>query len=200
MLSVTLLSSVALAHVARAELSVGTVDVNRVFKEYRNTRESEKKVNAAKDAATKELDERADAYKKELEAINKLNAQLDTPILAAAAKAQKVKERDEKIETIKSMEREMTDFRQTRERQLQQLVRNLQENLIKEITAVVLEQAKRKNFDLVFDTSGASLNQFPPVLFSRERADFTADVVAALNKPPAPTATPTPTPSSSSKP
>ena len=180
----TLLFSFAIARGARAELSVGTVDMNRVFKEYRKTKEADAKLGAARDAAKKEFDERADAYKKALEEINALNAQIDAPALAAEGKAQKAKQRDEKIAKIKNMEREITEFRQTREQQLQQQMQLLQENLLKEITAVVLEQAKTKNFDLVLDTSGASLNRFSPILFSRERADFSGDVIAALNKAP----------------
>jgi len=63
-----------------------------------------------------------------------------------------------------------------------------------------LEQAKTKNLDLVLDTSGASLNRFSPILFSKERADFTAEVIGALNKAAAPAATATPKQSASVKP
>jgi outer membrane protein len=195
-----LLFSLAIARCAEAELSVGTVDMNRVFKEYRKTREADAKLNAAKEAAKKEFDERTDAYKKELEEINALNAQIDAPALAAEAKAQKSKQRDEKIAKLKNMEREINEFRQTREQQLQQQMQHLQENLLKEITAVVLEQTKTRNFDMVFDTSGASLNRFSPILFSRERADFTGDVIAALNKGPVTTASASPKPSVTAKP
>ena len=190
--AVFLFVSLTLAQVAHAELNVGTVDVNRIFKEYRKSKEADAKINDAKDAAKKEFDERVDAYKKALEEINKLNAQIDAPALTADAKAQKAKQRDEKIATLKNMEREITDFRQTREQQLQQQAQHLQENLLSEITAVVLEQAKAKNLDLVFDTSGASLNRFSPILFSKERADFTSDVIAALNKAPVAAAKPSP--------
>jgi outer membrane protein len=179
-----LLFSCLAARVSHAELTVGTVDMNRVFKEYRKTKDAEAKLNEAKDAAKKEFEIRATAYKKELEEINALNLQIDAPALAAEAKAQKTKQRDEKMAKLKDMEREINEFRQTREQQLQQL----QDNLVKEIIAVVLEQAKTKNLDLVFDTSGASLNRFSPILFSKERADFTGDVIAALNKAAAPTA------------
>jgi hypothetical protein len=58
----------------------------------------------------------------------------------------------------------------------------MRENLLKEITDVVREQVKSRNMDIVFDKSGASLNRFSPILFSPEAMDFTADVVAALNK------------------
>jgi Skp family chaperone for outer membrane proteins len=190
LIAVPLFLSFALAQVAHAELSVGTVDVNRIMKEYRKSKEADAKLNDAKDAAKKEFDERLDAYKKELEEINKLNTQIDAPALTAEAKAQKAKQRDEKIASLKNMEREITDFRQTREQQLQQQAQHLQENLLSEITAVVLEQAKTKNLDLVFDTSGASLNRFSPILFSKERADFTNDVIAALNKAPVAAAKP----------
>jgi len=200
LVGVAVLFSFVIAHGARAELNVGTVDMNRIFKEYRKTKEAEAKLNDAKDAAKKEFDERADAYKKELEEINKLNAQLEAPALTAEAKTQKAKQRDEKIAAVKNMEREINEFRQTREEQLQQQLQRLQENLIKEITAVVLEQAKTKNLDLVFDASGASLNRFSPILFSKERADFTAEVINALNKAPVATSNASRKPVAASKP
>jgi outer membrane protein len=192
--------SIALAPVTQAELNVGTVDMNRIFKEYRKTKEADAKLNGAKDAAKKEFDDRATAYKKELEELNALNAQIDAPALAADAKAQKSKQRDDKIAKLKNMEREITEFRQTREQQLQQQMQQLQDTLVKEILAVVLEQAKTKHFDLVFDKSGASLNRFSPILFSQDQADFTGDVIAALNKAPAQAATTAAKPPVTSKP
>lgn len=168
----------------RAQTKIGTVDMERVLKEYSKTKEAEARLNEAKNAAKKEYDERADAYKKALEEINKINAQLDTPVLSADAKASKAKERDEKIANLKNMEREITEFRQTREQQLQQQLLRMREGLLKEITDVVMEQVKSRNMDLVFDKSGASLNRFSPILFSPDSIDFTADVIAALNKKP----------------
>lgn len=170
------------AAVYAADLNIGTVDMNRVFKEYEKTKDAEAKLNEAKNAAKKEYDERAEAYKKKLDELNKLNAQLEAPALASEAKAQKSKERDEKIGAIKSMEREINEFRQSREQQLQQQMQHMREELLKEITDVVMDLVKARNFDLVFDKSGASLNGFSPLLFSRERGDFTDDVVKALNK------------------
>lgn len=166
----------------RAQTKIGTVDMERVLKEYSKTKEAEARLNEAKNAAKKEYDERADAYKKALEEINKINAQLDTPVLSADAKASKAKERDEKIANIKNMEREINEFRQTREQQLQQQMLRLREGLLKEITDVVMGQVKSRNMDLVFDKSGASLNRFSPILFSPDNMDFTADVIAELNK------------------
>jgi outer membrane protein len=165
------------------DLSVGTVDMNRVFKEYAKTKDAEAKLNDAKNAAKKEYDDRASAYKNALEDINRINAQIEAPALTADAKTQKAKERDEKIANIKNMEREINEFRQTREQQLQQQMQRMREGILKEITAVVMQRVKSRGFDLVFDKSGASLNGFSPLLFSPDGADFTSDVIAALNKP-----------------
>jgi outer membrane protein len=164
-------------------LKVGTVDMNRAFKEYNKTKDAETKINEAKNAAKKEYDERADAYKKALDEINKLNQQLDAPALSADAKSQKAKERDEKIANIKNMEREINEFRQTRERQLQEQALRMREGIVKEITDVVMERVKTNNMDLVLDKSGPSLNGVPLVMYAKDNWDFTTDVVAALNKP-----------------
>jgi Skp family chaperone for outer membrane proteins len=165
-----------------AQTKIGTVDVDRIFKEYKKTREAEAKLNEAKNAAKKEFDERAESYKKALDEINKLNGQLDAPALTAEAKAAKAKERDDKIAKIKNMEREITEFRQTREQQLQQQMGRLREVLLKEIMEVVTEREKAKGLDLVIDKSGASTNGFSPILFSPESMDFTTEVIAELNK------------------
>ena len=164
-------------------MKIGTVDMNRTFREYNKTKDAEAKINDAKNQAKKEYDERADAYKKALDDVNNLNKQLEAPALSADAKAQKAKERDDKISNIKNMEREITEFRQTRERQLQEQALRMREGIVKEITDVVMERVKSNNLDLVFDKSGNSLNGVPVLMYSRDSVDFTNDVVAALNKP-----------------
>jgi outer membrane protein len=174
---------------AQGTLKVGTVDMNRAFKEYNKTKDSEKKINEAKDAAKKEYDDRAESYKKALDEINKLNQQLDSPALSADKKTSMAKDRDEKIGNIKNMEREINEFRQTRERQLQEQAMRMREGIIKEITDIMMERVKANNYDLVFDKSGPSMNGVPVVMYSKDSADFTTDVITALNKKPATTTT-----------
>src|SRR5256886_15739026 len=172
-----------IAAFAQGALKIGTVDMQRAFKEYSKTKDAETKINEAKNSAKKEYDDRAEAYKKALDEINNLNKQLDAPALSADAKSQKAKERDDKIANIKNMEREITEFRQTRERQLQEQALRMREGIVKEITDVVMEKVKSSNLDLVFDKSGNSLNGVPVLMYSRDSVDFTNEVVAVLNKP-----------------
>jgi Outer membrane protein (OmpH-like). len=172
-----------LAAFAQGTLKIGTVDMQRAFKDYNKTKEAESKINDAKTAARKEYDDRAEDYKKALDEINNLNKQLESAALSADKKTQIAKERDDKIAKIKGMEREISDFRQTRERQLQEQLMRVREGIVKEITEVVMEKVKANNLDLVFDKSGMSINGVPVLLFSHDNVDFTNDVVAVLNKP-----------------
>src|SRR5437868_11316595 len=168
---------------AQGTLKIGTVDMQRAFKEYTKTKEAEVKINDAKNAARKEYDDRAEDYKKALDEINNLNKQLESAALSADKKTQTAKERDDKIAKIKNMEREISDFRQTRERQLQEQLMRMREGIVKEITDVVIDKVKANNLDLVFDKSGMSLNGVPVLMYSRDNADFTTDIISVLNKP-----------------
>jgi len=172
-----------IAAFAQGTTKIGTVDMQRAFKDYNKTKEAEAKINDAKNAAKKEYDDRAEAYKKALDEINNLNKQLESSALSADKKTQIAKDRDDKIANIKNMEREISDFRQTRERQLQEQLMRVREGIVKEITDVVMEKVKTNNLDLVFDKSGMSINGVPVLLYSHDNIDFTNDIIAVLNKP-----------------
>jgi outer membrane protein len=181
MLALTLVFPIAA--LAQGTMKIGTVDMQRAFKEYNKTKEAEVKINDAKNSAKKEYDDRAESYKKALDEINNLNKQLESAALSADKKGQTAKERDDKIANIKNMEREISDFRQTRERQLQEQLMRVREGIVKEITDVVMEKVKANRFDLVFDRSGMSINGVPFMLYAPENVDFTNDIIAVLNKP-----------------
>ena len=168
---------------AQGTAKIGTVDMQRAFKDYNKTKDAEVKINEAKNAAKKEYDDRAEAYKKALDEINNLNKQLESPALSADKKTGMAKERDDKIANIKSMEREISDFRQTRERQLQEQLMRMREGIVKEITDVVVDKVKAKSLDFVLDKSGVSINGVPVVLYAPENVDFTSEIIEALNKP-----------------
>ena len=180
---VALTLALPLAAFAQGTMKIGTVDVERAFKEYNKTKDAEQKAKDAANAARKEYDGRAEDYKKAVDEINNLNNQLESPTLSADKKAQTAKDRDDKIAKIKNMERGISDFRQMRERQLQEQFMRMREGIVKEITDVVMDKVKANNLDLVFDKSGMSINRVPFLMYSNDNIDFTNDVIAVLNKP-----------------
>jgi outer membrane protein len=183
---------------ARAEMKIGTIDMQKVFTAYYKTHDAEDKLKEAQKAYKDELDQRMDAYKKNLDTINKLNEEMNKPELSGASKDQKAQERDSKIAETKGLEKEISDFRSTRERQIQDQLKRMRDGIVEEIMKVVNDQVRTQNYDIVFDRSGFSANNIVPVLlYARDNYDFSESVITKLNanRPPA-----TPTPGLSQKP
>jgi outer membrane protein len=163
-------------------LRIGTVDMKKVFENYYKTKDAEARINEARAAAKKELEDRMDVYNKGVNEVKKMNEDIENPALGKEAKEQKSKARDEKVGELKTMEREINEFRTTREKQLQEQSVRMRGGIVDEINKVVEARVKSENYDLVFDKSGPSLNGVPIVLYSRDSFEFTDTVITALNK------------------
>jgi outer membrane protein len=164
------------------QLKIGSVDMKKVFESYHKTKDAEAKINEARNNAKKELEDRLDIQKKAMEEVQKMNTEIENPALSKEAKETKTKGRDEKIAELRTMDRENSEFRANREKQLQEQSVRMRAGIVEEINKIVEAKVKAENYDLVFDKSGPSLNGVPIVLFSRDTYEFTNDVVAALNK------------------
>ena len=181
----SLLGAVALCAAstsAHAQMKIGTVDMNTVFTSYYKTKDAEAKINEARAGAKKELDERLETLKKSMDDINKTNQEIEKPELSKDGKDKLAKSRDEKVQEARNLDREIAEFRQTRERQLQDQFLRMRKDIIDDIMKVVNEKVKAAGYDIVLDKSGASMGQIPVVLYSRGDLDFSNDIVTALNK------------------
>ncbi len=161
---------------------IGTVDMNKIFSSYYKTKDAESRINEARASAKKELDDRMDTYKKNLDQINKLNEDLNNAALSKEKKDESSKKRDDLISETKNLEREIGEFKNTREKQLQEQAVRMRNGIVDEISKLVNDKVKSENFDIVFDKSGSSLNGVPIVLYARESMDFSDDIVTQLNK------------------
>src|SRR5215210_2503363 len=97
------LALAAMASSAQAQSKIGTVDMNKIFSSYYKTKDAETRINEARASAKKELDERMETYKKNLESINKLNEEIQKPELSKEAKDEKSKTRDDRINETKNL-------------------------------------------------------------------------------------------------
>ena len=163
-------------------VKIGTVDMKKVFENYYKTKDAESRINEARNAAKKEMDDRMDVYNKGVNEVKKMNEEIESPALGKEAKETKSKVRDEKVSELNTMQREINEFRQTREKQLQEQSVRMRGGIVDEINKIVEAKVKSENFDVVFDKSGPSLNGVPIVLYSRDAFDFTEEVIKALNK------------------
>lgn len=163
-------------------VKIGTVDMKKVFENYYKTKDAEARINEARNAAKKEMDDRMDVYNKGVNEVKKMNEEIESPALGKEAKDTKSKARDERVAELNTMQREINEFRQTREKQLQEQSVRMRGGIVDEINKIVEAKVKSENFDVVFDKSGPSLNGVPIVLYSRDSFEFTEEVIKALNK------------------
>jgi outer membrane protein len=193
-LSLTILATafLAVAPSANAQMKIGTLDMNAIFTQYYKTKDAEAKLNEARAAAKKELDDRLETLKKSMDDINKINADIEKPELSNDAKGKMTKSRDEKVNDARNLDREITEFRGTRERQLQEQFVRMRKDIIDEIMKVVNDKVKNTGFDIVFDKSGMSMGQIPVLVYSRGDLDFSKEIVDTLNKNAPKSTTPAP--------
>jgi outer membrane protein len=166
---------------AQGTMKIGTLDMKQVFDSYYKTKEAEAKINEARGQAKKELDERLEIFNKAQADARKLNEEANKPELTEKAKGEKAKVLNEKLQALGTLQREIQEFQQTRERQLSEQSVRSRNSLLEEINAVVSSKIKAAGYDLVLDKSGQSLNAVGLVVFSKDSMDFTADVVAEIN-------------------
>ncbi len=175
-------AALCVASPAHAQLKVGIVDMTTVFSSYYKTKDAETKINAQRADAKKDLDTRLDVLKKSMEEINKLNQDIEKQELSKEGKEKAAKQRDEKIAEARNLDREISEYRQTKEKGLQEQYLRMRKDLVDDIMVTVNDKVKAAGYDLVLDKSGLSLAQIPTVLFSRPDMDFSNDIVTALNK------------------
>jgi outer membrane protein len=167
---------------AQAQMKVGTVDMQKIFGAYYKTRDAEDKLKDAQKAYKDEFDSRMDIYKKNMDSVNKLNDEINRPDATGSAKDQKARDRDSKIQELKGLEKDITDFRQSREKQIQDQMKRMRDGIVDDIMKIVNDQVKAQNYDFVFDKSGASSNNVVPVLlYAKDGYDFSDAIIAKLN-------------------
>ncbi|XHR29996.1 MAG: OmpH family outer membrane protein [Chthoniobacteraceae bacterium] len=179
------LAAVALisaAPMAQADVKIGYVDMNRIFNNYYKTEQAKKRVDEAQAVAQKELQDRADVFNKNLSEVKKLNDDISKPELSKDAKEKKTKDRDLKAEDVKRQEKDIMELRQKRLKELQEQAARMRSGIVEEIRKVIADKVKADQYDLVLDKSGLTSNGIEVVLYSREAADFSDDIIKVLNK------------------
>jgi Skp family chaperone for outer membrane proteins len=180
--ALTIVATFLGASPAAAQMKVGIVDMNKVFTSYHKTKDAETRLNDARAQAKTDLDSRLETLKGDMEAINKLEADTKKPELTADKREAAIKQRDEKINQVRNLDREIGEFRQTRERQLQEQFMRMRGDIVQDIMKVVDTKVKADGFDLVLDSSGLGVSQVKVVLYAAPSMDFSDSIITELNK------------------
>src|SRR5436190_21290640 len=170
--------------VSAADLKIGVVDVAKAFSEYYKTKEANAKLQDNATKAKEEMNERLSALKKLNDDAEGLGKEVQDPVLSDNVRNKKRAELQSKVNELRSLDKDIQEFRQRRSDQLQQENMQQRKGLYDEILKVITDKAKADGYDLVFDKSGVSASLMPFLLHAKEGAttDFTPELIVELNK------------------
>jgi outer membrane protein len=163
-------------------MKIGTVDMDKIFNEYYKTKQARERLKEVEEQAKTELDDRMDFYKGVLEEIKQIEQEARNEALSEEARSEAETKFQEKAREARSLEQEITEFRQTRQRQIREQIMRMRRGLIREIIEVIDEEVKAQNYDLVFDKSGPSAAGYPLVVYSRPGLEFTDQIIEKINE------------------
>ncbi|OIR03603.1 outer membrane protein (OmpH-like) [mine drainage metagenome] len=175
----------SLAFTAKAQDAAPKIlvfDMAKVFANHYKTKEQTAKLKADEQKAEQELDRLNKEGNALVEQFKDLNAQASNPTATDAAKEKAKAAAQAKYEEIQKKQEEVQQFRVNTQQALQQRFGAFRQILIEEITKVAVEIAKQKGATLLLDSSGATANGIPSVIYSDPSLDITNEVLAVVNK------------------
>jgi len=174
--------TVSFATAQESKLKIATVDMQELFKQYYKTNEAQKEINVERARIQKDNNERL-ARIRELEGnLTNLRKQLEDPTINDAKKQALFKDWQMQQQEGIALDRERREFLQRRNQALNERMVQRMKGILEEIRKLVEEQAKKDNYDYVFDKSGLSTSQVPFLLYTKDATDITAGLLKDLNK------------------
>ncbi len=198
-LTLALTGLFVISNFASAELKIGVVDLSKAFTEYYKTKEAEETLNERRGTFQKERQDMMTDYQKMVDDTQKLKLAAEDKTLSEAARTEKMKAFETKVQDVRNQENKIRGFEQQRGRQLDDQFMRMRKGIVDEINKAVQDFSAKEKFNLVLDKSAAGVSQTPVLLYSQDLKDVTDEVIKIINasKPaggaPAATTTPAPT-------
>ncbi len=188
MIKISRLLTTALAAVlvsaasAADKVNIATVDMQELFKQYYRTNEAQKQINVERARIQKDNNERLSRIRELETSLGNLRKQLDDPAINDSKKQTLFKEFQTKQQEGVALDRERREYLQRRNQALNEKMVQRMKGILEEIRKLVEEQAKKDDYDYVFDKSGLSTSQVPLLLYTKDATDITAVLLKDLNK------------------
>jgi len=167
---------------AQATGRIVTIDMQKIFDQYYKTPTARAKLEETRDQFTKELQTKQEELKKQVDELNKLREDQDRPEYTPEVREEKRKKMTEKLGEMQKMQRDLEEYRRSHQKILEEQSLRMRQSILKEISDVVLKEAKDAGYLLVLDKSGNTLNGLPSVVFSQDAMEITAEIIKILNK------------------
>ena len=181
---VALVLAFAGANQAQAQaqnLKIAVIDMQKVFDGYYKTKDAEDKLKAKAKTYEDELKSRQGEVEKLKEDFTKLLEETKNPALTEDVKKQKQDAAEKKAQEGRMLLNQFTSLSQTRGKELNEQRVRVRQDIVDEIRKEIDAKSKKEAYSLVFDKSGMTSTGLPPLLYSLESFEITADIIKNLN-------------------
>jgi outer membrane protein len=176
---VTLLLSIAFS--ASAQQKIATVDMKKLFNGYYKTKMAQIAIDKDKADASKDLRDMSEALDKAKEDYKQMLDQANDPAISADEREKRKAAAADEARDLNSRQVNFESYQRTAQSQLADKSPRMIGNLVTEIQKYVSDTAKAGGYAVVLDSSAASANLTPNVLYADPSVDITADVLAREN-------------------
>jgi len=143
-------------------LKIGFIDLNRLFTEYPATKRAEESLNAERAKAKTELDQRLNSLKSMMSRIEQQSGSASKSL----------------VEQARELDKEISEFRASREKTLQDKFVQMRKKIIEELDSLIREVAEENKLNVLYDKSGMSMGQVPVVVYTKGVFDITDACIA----------------------
>ena len=161
---------------------IGTVDLEKVFREYHKSRAVEEFINRRADAVRAYMNQLREQLKKLNTEMHRLGTEASNPALSTVEldKARRAALEAEQKVKVKTAEIQLYSTQVAKE--IRELENKKRQEIMADINAEIRRRANVRGFDFILDKSGKTLNAQPTVLYSPADRDITAEVIRELNR------------------
>ena len=166
---------------AAAQGRVATVDLEKTFKEYWKTKQSDAAWNDRRKDLEKEHAKLRDDWKHSKEEYGKLLSAAQEQAVSDEERDKRKQNAEAKLKEIKELEDTIAQFERQARTTLDELRMRLRNKLLDDIRAVINAKSKVAGYALVLDTAATTPGNTPVVVYNSGDNDITEAVLQQLN-------------------
>lgn len=166
---------------AQQRMNIVFVNMESVFTNFYKTKSADAQLKQQAEAFNQERQKMVAELKDLQEQFDKIREEAQNVALNEDVRLQKRNQAEEKLMAIRDQESKVRRFDELRGKQLEEQTRRVRNGILQEIRDTIERMARERNYDVVIDSSGKSLNGVEMFLYVDAKNDVTAEVVRTLN-------------------
>ncbi|MDB6059357.1 MAG: periplasmic chaperone, partial [Verrucomicrobiales bacterium] len=174
-------AALCFATAAHAEMKIATIDLRKVFDNYYKTKQADEILKKEADDVQKERKGIVDQYKKLEDDWKGLISRANDQALSSEERDKAKQQAERKLVELRETEQAVNDYDRVAQQKLFEKKKLKWDAIVTEIRQVVNTKSKSAGYNMVFDSSGDTMNNTPMVLYTDGQNDVTDMILKELN-------------------